>query len=191
MLIATLNGVFASSSMSGLVHDISSDPTNNKFTTNEFLKAQFKLGDAFDKLTAICVHSSVLQRMTELDLIETERDSNGNIVKFYRGFEVIVDDKTPYDQHSGVFTTYLFGKGAIGYGEGSTVTPTETDRDSLQGDDILINRRSLVLHPRGVKWTEHTVAGITPTNTELANGNNWSRVYDPKKIRIVSFKHKL
>ena len=191
MLIATLNGVFASDSMSSLVHDISGEATDNTFSTAGFLNAQFRLGDAYDNLTAIGVHSSTLQRMTELDLIQTDRDSVGNIIKSYRGFEIIVDDKTPYDPSTGVFTTYLFGRGAIGYGEGVPVTPTETDRDSLQGDDILINRRSFVLHPRGVKWTETDVAGVTPTNAELANGSNWARVFDPKKIRIVAFRHKL
>jgi len=190
MLIATLNGVFASTTMADLVHDITAE-TDNAFSTKAFLAAQFKLGDAYSHLTAIGVHSATFQRMNELDLIETDRDSNGNIINRYRGFEVIVDDKTPFDSGSGVFTTYLFGKGAIGYGEGVPVTPTETDRDSLQGDDILINRRAFVLHPRGIKWTEASVAGITPSNAEIATAANWDRVYDKKKIRVVALKHKL
>lgn len=189
MLIATLKGVFGSTSMSGLVHDISAESTNNAFSTNAFLAAQFKLGDAYAHLTAIAVHSMTFQRMNELDLIDTERDSSGNIIYIYRGFEVIVDDSMPVD--GDVFTTYLFGKGAIGYGEGEAPTPTETDRDSLQGDDILINRRHFVLHPRGVKWNESTVAKETPSNLELATEANWERVYDKKKIRVVQFKHKL
>ena len=191
MLIATLNGVFASATMADLVHDISAEATDNKFSTKAFLAAQFKLGDAYAHLTALGVHSAVFQYMNELDLIETDRDSNGNIISRYRGFEVVVDDNTPYDEQTGVFTTYLFGKGAIGYGEGVPVTPTETDRDSLQGDDILINRRSFVLHPRGIKWTETNVDDITPSNAEIADGTNWTRVYDKKKIRVVAFKHKL
>ncbi|MCM3488786.1 major capsid protein [Alkalihalophilus marmarensis] len=189
ILIAMLKGVFSSESMSGLVHDISAEETNNTFSTKGFLNAQFKLGDAYNYLTAIAVHSMTFQYMNELDLIDTEKDSDGNIINFYRGFEVIVDDSMPYSD--GVYTTYLFGKGAIGHGEGGAPTPTEVDRDSLQGDDILINRRHFVLHPRGVKWTENAVEGATPSNAELATATNWSRVFDKKKIRVVQFKHQL
>lgn len=34
-------------------------------------------------------------------------------------------------------------------------------------------------------------AATTPSNTELADGLNWTRVYEPKNIRIVQFKHKI
>lgn len=193
VLINTLAGVFSAASMSDLVHDISGEAGDAaKFSTNAFLKAQFKLGDAYNHLTAIAVHSMTLQRLAELDLIETERDSDGNVVKLYRGFEVIVDDSMPVEKSSGIYTSYLFGKGAIGYGTGvPNITATETDRDSLQGEDILINRQAYILHPRGIKWTEASVAGLAPTNAELATAANWERAYDPKKIRIVAFRHKL
>ena len=49
-------------------------------------------------------------------------------------------------------------------GEGVPVdiTPVETDRDSLASDDILINRHALMLHPFGVKFTNASVADVTP-----------------------------
>ena len=56
---------------------------------------------------------------------------------------------------------------------------------------MIVNRRQWVMHPRGVKWLGGTQAGVTPTNAELATATNWTRVYDPKQIRIVAFKHKL
>lgn len=93
---------------------------------------------------------------------------------------------------SKVYTTYLFARGAIGRGEGTPVslTSTETDRDSLAGEDILVNRRAFVLHPMGIKWIG-TPAGVTPSNSELANGSNWSRVYESKNIGLVALKHKV
>src|SRR5699024_12734179 len=69
-----------------------------------------------------------------------------------------------------VFTSYIFGAGACGLGNGGAPVPTETDRDSLQGDDILINRQHFLLHPRGVKFTDAEVVGSSPTNTELEIG---------------------
>ena len=88
------------------------------------------------------------------------------------------------------YTTYLFGAGAIGYGNGKPEVPTETDRDSLASDDILIHRWHNILHPRGVKWIG-TPAGASPTNAELANGSNWYKVYEDKAIRMVKFDHYL
>ncbi|UZN53020.1 coat protein [Bacillus paralicheniformis] len=83
------------------------------------------------------------------------------------------------------YTTYIFGSGAIGYAGGMPKTPTETDRNSLKGEDILINRKKFIMHPRGFKWTEAAVAKEMPTLAEMADGANYDRVYDKKKVRIV------
>ena len=69
--------------------------------------------------------------------------------------------------------------------------PTETARDALSGDDILVNRRHFILHPRGVAFRGNQVSGPTPSNDELADYRNWERVYESKNVRIVQFKHKL
>ena len=95
-----------------------------------------------------------------------------------------------YEKTGDAYTTYLFARGVIGRGEGTPVslTPTETDRDSLAGEDYLINRRAFVMHPMGIKWIGNP-AGTTPSNTELATGTNWERVYEPKNIGMVAIKH--
>ena len=102
---------------------------------------------------------------------------------------VIVDDGCPAS--GGVYTTYLFGEGAFAKGEGSAPKPVETDRDSLGGNDILIHRRHFVLHPRGIKWTNTTVADSSPTNIEAEDSTNWNRVYELKSIRLIKFIHKI
>ena len=71
---------------------------------------------------------------------------------------------------------------------------TEVGRNQLGGVDYLINRQHFLLHPRGVAWQDTSVTLTTPknpSNTDLANGVNWSRVYEAKNVRIVAFKHKL
>jgi hypothetical protein len=73
----------------------------------------------------------------------------------------------------------------VAFGEGNPKTPVETDRDSLQGEDYLINRRHFILHPVGVKW-QGNAAGTSPTNTELSTGTNWARVYEPKNVKVVA-----
>lgn len=190
-LLAVLKGVFASSTMSGNVHDISSlEGDLAKINGTSFIDAKTKLGDASDKLTAVAMHSTVFAELEKQNLIQYIPNSQG-VVDFpsYLGRKVIVDDGCPKD--GDVYTTYLFGQGAIGEGNGAAPVPTETDRDSLAGEDILINRQHFLLHPRGVKFTDASVAKKSPSNAELANQANWSRVYENKNIRIVAFKHKI
>lgn len=190
-LFSTLEGVFASASMSGNVHDISGEATNNFFDGASFIDATTKLGDAKSKLTALAVHSLTYASMQKQNLIEYIPDSNGVVrIPTYMGHRVIVDDSCPYDSGTGVFATYIFGEGAFGLGNGQAPVPTETDRDSLAGEDILINRQHFILHPRGVAFQSASVAGSSPTNAELEAAVNWSRVYENKNIRIVKFIHK-
>lgn len=190
LLISTLKGAFASSSMSGNVHNISAVAGADAFTGSTFIDAAHKLGDAESKLTAVMVHSLVFATMRKQNLIEFIPNSEGVYnIPTYLGKRVIVDDSMPVT--SGVYTTYLFGEGAIGYGEGEAPVPTETDRDSLAGEEYLINRRHFIMHPRGVKWNEAAVVGKFPTNAECENSANWIRAYSNKNIRIVKFVHKL
>lgn len=195
VLINTLTGAFGADNIAGNVHDISALTGNSgadaKISGASFIDAKTKLGDAADRLTAVMMHSLVFASLEKQNLISYIPNSQG-IVEFpmYLGKRVIVDDGCPKTAE-GVYTTYLFGEGAIGRGEGAAPVPTETDRDSLAGDDILINRRHFILHPRGIKFTSASVVGSTPTNAELATGANWSRVYENKNIRIVQFKHKI
>ena len=191
VLIATLNGIFAAASMSGNISDISAgtgDDANLGLETGT--DAIFLLGDAYGGLSAWAMHSAVVASLTKIELTETmDADVAGGVpVVRFLGKPIIVDDGLP--QSGGVYTSYLFGQGAIGYDEGGAPVPVETDRDSLQGDDILINRRHFVLHPRGVRW-QGTPAGVSPTNAELATGTNWLRVFSNKQIRIVAVKHKI
>ena len=190
-LLSVLKGVFASSSMEGNIHDISSLSSGaEKINGTSFIAAKNKLGDASDKLTAVMMHSATFTALEQQNLISYIPNSEG-VVEFptYMNKRVIVDDGCP--ESAGVYTTYLFGEGAIGEGNGEAPVPTETDRDSLAGEDILINRQHFILHPRGVKFTDSSVTGKSPTNAELENQANWNRVYENKNIRIVAFKHKI
>lgn len=190
-LIATLKGVFAAASMAANVYDISAlEGDTAKISGKEFIVAKNKLGDNSEKLTAVAMHSATFTALEQQNLIQYLPNSEG-VVEFptYMGKRVIVDDGCPVE--TDVYTTYLFGQGAIGEGNGQAPVPTETDRDSLAGEDILINRQHFILHPRGVKFTNASVTGDSPSNAELATKENWERVYDPKQIRIVAFKHKL
>lgn len=190
-LINTLKGVFLAASMAGNKSDISGavDPAVAEFTASTFIDAAYKLGDAESKLTAIAMHSATFASLRKQNLIDYVFDSDNKPIATYMEKRVIVDDGMPVA--GGVYSTYLFGAGAIAKGNGAAPVPTETDRDSLQGDDILINRQHFILHPRGVAFQAASVAGSSATNAELATAANWIRAYENKNIRIVEFKHLL
>ncbi|NSB17443.1 major capsid protein [Clostridium beijerinckii] len=189
MVFKTLKGIETTASSN--VHDISALTGNDAIiSVSSALDAKQLLGDNASKLTGVAMHSAVYTKLQKNNEIQFVPDSDTKVdIPYYLGYRVIVDDQCPVA--SGVYTTYLFGQGAFGLGNGSAPVPTETDRDSLAGEDVLINRQHFILHPRGIKFTEASVAGKTPTFAEIATGANWSKVYDTKNIRVVIFKHKI
>ena len=195
ILINILTGIFGNDAtlMNSNQHDISGVPTaedDDVISAKTAVDAIYKLGDSADKLTGFAMHSATVAKLAKDDLIEYIKPSEGSPeVPYFLGKRVVVDDSLP--KANGVYTTYIFGEGAFGWGEGGAPVPTETGRDILAGDDILVHRRHFILHPRGVAFQDDTVAGSSPTNTELATHTNWLRVYEPKNVRIVQFKHKL
>ena len=194
VLIKSLEGVFGNSAteMDGNKHDISSESTaaTRSISGDTTIDALYKLGDANEKLTGFGMHSNTVAKLAKDNLIDYIPDSEGKpTIPTYLTKRVVVDDGMPVSD--GTYTTYIFGQGAFGLGEGAAPVPTETDRDSLAGDDILINRRHFLLHPRGVAFQNASVSKKTPTNTDLANYLNWKRVYEAKNVRIVQFRHKL
>ena len=192
-LISTLNGAMAAANMTANVLDISALVGSAGIIDGaSFVDATALLGDNNMKLSAVAMHSATVAKLKKDDLIAFIPDSEGKAqLPFYQGKRVIEDDGLPVA--AGDYTTYLFGPGAVGHADGLAPVPTETDRDALGGEDILINRQHFVLHPRGIRWNPQVgvPASTTPNNTELAAGANWTRVYEPKNIRIVQFIHRI
>lgn len=194
-LIAILTGVFASDSMKDHVLDISTGTGKAaNMSASAFIDALQLMGDAQDKVTCVAMHSATKAYLKKQNLIVTERDSNSVEFDTYQDRRVIVDDGCPVS--NGVYTTYLFGIGAIAFGEGTPVdfVQSEVYRDpSLgAGEDTLYNRHAFIMHPRGVAWTNKVRANVeSPSMAELKDATNWNRVYESKQVRLVAIKHKL
>lgn len=194
-LIQILNGAMGASNMTDNVSDISSlSGTAANFDAEAFIDAQGKLGDHQDELAAVAVHSATYTAMKKQDLIDFIPDSEGKpTIPTYMGKRVIVDDGMPVT--SGVYTTYLFGFGAVGFVEEMMENANEPHRhpEKLGGTDALYTRRKFVIHPRGIRWVPASgvPAASTPTNAELAGTGNWSRAWESQNIKIVQFKHRL
>lgn len=205
-LISLLSGVFgtftpdggtATTRMADHILDLTkaTSAPGKLISASAFIDACQLLGDAQSQLSGVVMHSATKSYLKKLNLIQTERDSTDVEFEAYQGRRVTVDDGCPVDEN-GVYTTYLFGNGAVAYGNGSPVghVATEVDRDKQTGGgiDYLINRKAFILHPRGIAYTgavrEHVE---TPLRKELAMAENWNPVYEPKQLRIVAIKHKV
>ena len=210
MLVSSLKGVFAASSMSGNLLAIHSESVAAQTTATRlhgatFVDATQRLGDRGDQLVAVAMHSAVEAALRKLDLIDFIPDSQGETqIRTFQGRRVIVDDGCPArtgTTDGQVYTTYLFGNGAFGMGfadlngspvEGGHGTEgIEFARDALNSDTNLINRRRFILHPRGVKFTSASVVGANPTNTELETAANWVRIWENKNVRVVAVTHNI
>ena len=130
-LIAVLKGIFgtttasegsaAETRLSSNILDISSGTgAASKWSGAAFIDAQQLLGDAKSQLTAIAMHSAVESALRKQDLIETQRPSDASPFNTYMGKRIIIDDGCPYTGSGAnmVFSTYLFGDGAIALGNG-------------------------------------------------------------------------
>ena len=205
-LIAILNGVFGSYTDSGAtpstvtpfsdhILDISTQTgTKANWSASAFIDAEQLMGDSKGDITAIAMHSATEAYLKKQNLIDTVQPSNDVGFGTYQGKRIIIDDGCPVS--SGVYTTYIFGEGAIAYGNGNPVgfVPTETDRDKKKGSgvDYLINRRTSILHPRGIAWQGKNQSKTEgPSRSEFSDAENWNPVYESKQIRMVCFKHKL
>ena len=195
ILLSVLKGVFASTSMANHILDKSSEG----ISASVVLDGKQLLGDSADQLQSLFMHSAVYTQLQKQNLIEyvSATGPSGSPIQIptYLGYNIIIDDGAPYDKTTGVYTTYLFARGVVARAMGTPVAqvPTETDRDSLAGEDILINRIAQVIHIYGIKWKGQPADDddSTPANSDLEIGTNWERVYEDKNIGIVAIKHKL
>jgi hypothetical protein len=202
VMISSLQGVFAdnvANDAGDMTVNVAGALNSNvtaatKMSGDVFIDAQSTFGDALNVISGIGMHSHVYNNLKKIDNISFVKQSDGALeIERYRGLPVIVDDTCPYTPKAGSaagdaaakYTTYLFGAGAIGMGMGGAPVPSETDRDSLAGNDILVTRNHFVMHPRGVAFTSNTVTGVSPTNAQLALAANWNRVYERKNVRIA------
>ena len=203
VLLASLAGVIADNDANDsddMIADASGATVadvadSTKFSGDVFIDGQSTFGDAIGGLSGVAFHPVVYHNLKKIDNISFEKESQGALeIETYRGLRVIVDRNMPYTAAGGTddtdtapfYTSYLFGSGAIGMGNGAAPVPSETDRDSLAGDDILVTRDHFVMHPRGVKFTSSSVASTTPSNTELESAANWDRVYERENVRIAA-----
>lgn len=197
-LISSIAGVIAdnvTNDSSDLFHDISGLVGAAAILDGaSFVDAQQKLGDAKSKLKAFVCHSAVAAALAKNDLIDYIPDSKGTAtIPTFQGKRVIEDDACPVN--AGVYDSYLVAEGAFAWGEGVPEYPIEVERNpdagNGEGQTVLYSRRQMIMHPRGFRWLDASVAAESPTLAELALGANWNRVFPQKYARFVGVRSKI
>lgn len=194
VFISVLKGLFGASGALATNHllDISTQSgAAAVIGVDATLDAKNLMGDAYDKITAVAMHSATYTALQKQQKIETEYSSDLKVkIDTYLGYRVIVDDAMPVA--SGVYDTVFVGAGAFTRDSGapSGLISTEVDRDKLKAEDYLINRKAFVLHPNGLSF-KGTPAKAYASNAELATASNWELVKDAKNVPIVCLRHKI
>ena len=201
ILSTQVKGVFGSAGMAGNNLDVASEDANisGVYLDAEVSASAFSLlGEYGESLTAILMHPTVYYRLKANRAIEYGKDPvTGLEFTRWDGLDVFLSEQLPRvaGLTSGFkYTSYLFGNGAIGYSEstgaGGPEEPVELDSKPEAGNGEGIKtvwyRRHWVMHPRGVAFTGTPLAASGVTDAELGTATNWTRVYDPKYVRMVS-----
>lgn len=194
IMIMILKGLFGTGGCLSTTHmvDISSQSgAASNISAEQTLNAKQKLGDNAFKIKSVAMHSAVYTYLQKKNLIEFIPDSRGEVAfTRYLGYNVIVDDDMPAD--GGVYTTVFFGDGAFSYGSGTPngLVSIEADRDILGSSEVVVSRRSFVIHPNGCSY-DGNIDNSTVTNADLVNPTSWKKAFDDKNIPMVALKHKI
>ena len=202
IVMSILKGVFASTDMADHVLDeTGTSGADTKISGKLVLDAKQLMGDAADDLTLIYMHSAVFTELQKQQLIAYRQPTDADIrIPTYLGYNVICDDSAPVELGTGgakdKFTTYLLSRGCIqrGIGIPAGFVSTETYRNAKKSVDELYNRQAKVLHPKGMSWnaSASSLAAETPSNAELADGDNWKRASaESKQVGMVALVHTL
>ena len=159
------------------------------------IDARSILGTSRNKLAVIAMHSKVkaeLEKQNTMTKHYIPASESRNAFDTYLGMRVVEDDALLPDK-DGVYETYLYATGAFGR---NTATPAdmvtfEPDREKAKGNNMLYVRRSRVIHPVGLAFTNEQISKVTPTNEDLRLPENWKKVREDKKIGLICLRHRI
>jgi hypothetical protein len=204
-LLSVLNGIFGMTDTTGAAfstahtYDISTESDDaaqvGAATLNTAI--QKASGDAKHRFSMVIMHSAIATNLENLSLLEYLKQTDANGIQrnltlgTWNGRTVLVDDDMPVSE-DGVYTTYVLGTGAIDYENVGAKVPYEMQRDPKTngGQDTLYTRQRKVFAPYGLSFTKASVASLSPTDTELANGANWALVSEGTGADAKVINHK-
>ncbi len=186
------------------VHGATNNDVNagTLFSQSNFINAALTMGDSYNETSVIYMHSIVYGRLLEQNQIITARTSEGQMLyPTYMNHRVIVEDNANLvtaaegassGDDAAQYITVIAAPGAIAYGQGYPDVPVEVYRLPLQGNgggtEAIIERVNWLIHPFGHKWNESSIGLYSPTQAELKESAQWTRVVPRKNIPLAFLK---
>lgn len=205
VLAANTAGNFAAGGNGGTAGDmvvaiaaeaIGSQSPATKYSRAAFVNAAFTMGDKFDAIAAIAVHSVIYKAMIDNNDIDFIIDSAGMLtIPTYMGKSVIVDDLCPVinGTTSGFkYVSMLFGDSMFAWGKASPTVPVEIfrnpDKGNGGGQETLYTRKQWLVHPIGHSNKNVTATGGSGESQTLADlilAANWERTHYRKNVPLA------
>lgn len=100
----------------------------------------------------------------------------GAVKPYYGSKTLAAGDYVVMDTY---YISYVLGEGTINYEDIGAKVPYEMARDPKTngGQDTLYTRQRKVFSPFGISYEKKVQASLSPTEAELANGQNWDLVH--------------
>lgn len=100
----------------------------------------------------------------------------GEVKPYYGGKTLAAGDYVVMETY---YISYVLGEGTINYEDIGAKVPYEMARDPKTngGQDTLYTRQRKVFSPFGISYEKKAQASLSPTDAELANGQNWDLVH--------------
>lgn len=196
IVMSILEGIFSMTGTANLefvnkhTYDISGEVDAELAPTTLNTAVQKASGDKRGKFTMVFMHSAVATNLENQNLLQYLKYTDDNGIQrplplaTWNGRMVIIDDGMPAEVVEDgettytKYTTYVFGQGAFGFAELGAEMPYEMSRDPKTngGKTTLYVRRRMCYAPKGISFTKASVASLSPTDAELADGANWTLV---------------
>ena len=151
-------------------------------------------GDNKSRYTIAIMHSIVATHLENLRLLNYMKYTDADGIQrelglgTWNGRVVIIDDFMPAEDipesTAGAgdgytkYTTYVLGDGAVDFEKIGAEVPNEMQRDPKTngGETTLYTRDRVCYAPYGISYIKKSQASLSPTNAELAKGENWTLV---------------
>lgn len=153
------------------------------------------MGDAAGRLNKLIVHSDVYANMQkkEPNAFVPVSASNANIVRYLGLYDIIVSDRMGKDttvSNYPVYTSYLFGAGAFGYGNGGGEVKIVNNELAGMGwgKETIVSRSSFIMHPEGFDCAATPANSVSLTNAEAQATGAFVKVAERKSVPFVAVK---
>lgn len=158
------------------------------FHGSAFIDAFVTMGDQMGAIALVAMHSVVYATALKNNLIQFRMDADANpTIPTYMSKDVIMDDSMP-NPASGVFETWLLGRGSVMYGDGTAPVPAEVLRvpgaGNGGGQEIMWSRVEWSHHVPGTAYIGTSPSGgpdNTTSSNMLAAAGSWRRVTPSRK----------